>query len=146
MGVNDEEQCNEGGAAGDNNNDDRQGNGSKSFGVWGRGRFHKDRRQRRVGEACQWVRYTPLSHLGNCLLSDPELCRAMLSMLGTWDGDHGARAAACGNAGNGDPLRNNNAATAAIASEADNVGQENNNRGGDDGDDNMNNDKWGRGT
>jgi hypothetical protein len=83
MGVNDEEQCNEGCAAGDDDDDDRQGNGSKSFGVEGMGRFDKDRWQRRVEEVCQWARYTSLSHLGNCLRSDPELCRAMLLMLGT---------------------------------------------------------------
>ena len=84
MGVNDEEQCNEGGAAGDNNNDDWQGDGSKLFGVGGGGRFNEDRQRKRVEEACQWARYTSLSHLENCLRSDPELCRAMLSMLGTW--------------------------------------------------------------
>ena len=33
-------------------------------------------------EAYQWARYMSLSHLENCLLSDPELCRAMLLMLG----------------------------------------------------------------
>ncbi len=84
MGVNDEEQCNKGGAAGDDDDDDRQGNGSKLFGVGGRGGFNEDGRRRRVEEACQWARYTSLSHLGNCLRSDPELCRAMLLMLGTW--------------------------------------------------------------
>ncbi len=62
------------------------------------------------------------------------------------NGDHGARAAAHDNASNGDPLGNDNATTAAIASEADDVGQENNDRGGDDGDDDKNDDKWGRGT
>jgi hypothetical protein len=61
------------------------------------------------------------------------------------DGDHGACAAARGNAGDGDPLGNDNAAAAAIASEADNAGQENNDCGGDDGDNDENNDKWGRG-
>ena len=61
------------------------------------------------------------------------------------NGDHGTCGAACGNAGNGDPLGNNNAATTAVAGEADNSGQENNDCGGDDGDDNENNDKWGRG-
>ncbi len=61
------------------------------------------------------------------------------------DGDHGARAVACGNAGNGNPLGNDDAATAAIAGKADNVGQENNDHGGDDGDDDKNNDKWRRG-
>jgi hypothetical protein len=84
MGVNDEEQCNEGGTAGDDEDDNRQGNGSKLFGVGGRGGFDEDGRQRRVEEVCQWVRYTSLSHLRNCLRSDPELCRAMLLMLGTW--------------------------------------------------------------
>ncbi len=85
MGVNNEEQFDEGGAAGDDDDDDdRQGDGSKSFGVGGGGGFDKDGRRRRVGEVCQWARYTSLSHLGNCLLSNPELCRAMLSMLGTW--------------------------------------------------------------
>jgi hypothetical protein len=33
MGVNDEEQCNEGGAAGDADDNERQGDGSKLFGV-----------------------------------------------------------------------------------------------------------------
>ncbi len=33
MGVNDEEQCNEGGTSGDVDDDDRRGNGSKLFGV-----------------------------------------------------------------------------------------------------------------
>jgi hypothetical protein len=61
------------------------------------------------------------------------------------DGDHGARAAARGNAGNGNPLGNNNAAAAAITGKVDDAGQENNNRGGYDGDNNENNDKWGRG-
>ncbi len=83
-GVNDKEQCDEGGAAGDNNNDNWQGNGSKLFGVRGGGGFDKGGRWRRVEEACKWGRYTSLSHLGNCLRSDPELCRAILSMLGTW--------------------------------------------------------------
>ncbi len=50
MGVNDKEQCNEGGAAGDNDDDDRRGDGSKLFGVVGRGRFNEDGRQRRVEE------------------------------------------------------------------------------------------------
>jgi hypothetical protein len=62
------------------------------------------------------------------------------------NGDHGARAAARGNAGNGNPLRNNNAATATVAGKADNAGQENDNRGGDNVYDDENNDKWGRGT
>jgi hypothetical protein len=35
-----------------------------------------------VDEAYRWARYTSLSHLGNCLHSDPKLCRAILSMLG----------------------------------------------------------------
>ncbi len=81
MEVNDEEQCDEGGAAGDNNNDDRQGNGFKLFGVGGGGGDNKDRWRRRVEEVCQWARYTSLSHLGNCLHSDPELCRAMAMLL-----------------------------------------------------------------
>ncbi len=51
-----------------------------------------------------------------------------------------------GNAGDGNPLGNEDAATAAIAGEADDAGQENNDRGGDDGDDDKNDDKWGRGT
>jgi hypothetical protein len=42
----------------------------------------EDRQWRRVEEAYQWARYMSLSHLGNCLCSDPELCRAMLMMLG----------------------------------------------------------------
>jgi hypothetical protein len=61
------------------------------------------------------------------------------------NGDHGARAAACGNAGNGDLLRNNDAATAAVAGKADNAGQENDDHGDDDGDNDKNDDKWGRG-
>ncbi len=52
------------------------------FGVGCGGRDDKDGRRRRVEEACRWARYTSLSHLGNCLRSDPKLCRAMLSMLG----------------------------------------------------------------
>ncbi len=84
MGVNDKEQCDEGSAARDDNDNDQQGDGSKLFGVGGGGGFDKDGRQRRVEEACRWARYTSLSHLGNCLRSDPELCRAMLSTLGTW--------------------------------------------------------------
>jgi hypothetical protein len=48
----------------------------------GRGGDNKDGQQRRVEEVYRWVRYTSLSHLGNCLRSDPELCRAALSMLG----------------------------------------------------------------
>ncbi len=61
------------------------------------------------------------------------------------DGNHIARAAACGNAGNGNPLGNNDAAAAAIIGEADDGGQENDDCGGEDEDDNENNDKWGRG-
>ncbi len=61
------------------------------------------------------------------------------------NGNEGARTAARSNAGDGDPLRNDNAATAAIAGEADNAGQENNDRSGDNEDDNKDNDKWGRG-
>jgi hypothetical protein len=60
-------------------------------------------------------------------------------------GDHGARAAARSNAGNGNPLGNDNPTTAAIAGEADNAGQENNDCGGDDGDNDKNDNKWGRG-
>ncbi len=52
MGVNDEEQCDKGGAAGDNDDDDRRGDGSKLFGVGARGGFDKDGWQRRVEEAC----------------------------------------------------------------------------------------------
>jgi hypothetical protein len=55
MGVNDEEQCNEGGTAGDYDDDNRRGDRSKSFGVGGRGRFDKDGRRRRVEEACRWA-------------------------------------------------------------------------------------------
>ncbi len=84
MGVNNEEQCDKGGTAGDDDDNNRQGDGSKSFGVGGGGGFNEDRRQRRAAEGCQWARYTSLSQLGNCLHSDPELCRAMLLMLGTW--------------------------------------------------------------
>ncbi len=83
MGVNNKEQCNEGGAAGDDDKDDRQCDGSKLFGVGGRGGFDGIKRWRRVEEVCRWARYTSLSHRRNCLCSDPELCRAMLSMLGT---------------------------------------------------------------
>jgi hypothetical protein len=60
-------------------------------------------------------------------------------------GDHGAHAAARGNAGDGDPLGNDDATTAVLAGEADDAGQENNDRGSDNGDDNKNNNKWGRG-
>jgi hypothetical protein len=56
--------------------------------------------------------------------------------------DHSARAAARGNAGDGDPLGKNDA---AVAGKADDGGQENDDRGGDDGDDDENGDKWGRG-
>ncbi len=45
------EQCDEGGIAGDDNIDDRRGNGSKSFGVGGGGGDDDDGRQRRVEEA-----------------------------------------------------------------------------------------------
>jgi hypothetical protein len=62
------------------------------------------------------------------------------------NGDHGARAAARGNAGNGNPLGNDDAATVAVAGKTENVGQENDDRGSDDGDNDENNDKWGRGT
>ncbi len=61
------------------------------------------------------------------------------------NGDHGARAEACGNAGDGDPLKNNDAAAAPVAGEADDAGQENDDHGGDDGDDDEDDDKWGRG-
>ncbi len=61
------------------------------------------------------------------------------------NGDHGAPAAAHGNAGDGNPLRNDDAATAAVAGKADDAGQENNDRGGDDGDNDKNDNKWGRG-
>ncbi len=50
-----------------------------------------------------------------------------------------------GNASNGNLLRNNNATAAAIASKADNVGQENNYRGSNDRDNDKDGDKWGRG-
>ena len=36
---------------------------------------------KRLVESYRWARYTSLSHLGNCLRSDPELCKAMLSLL-----------------------------------------------------------------
>ncbi len=61
------------------------------------------------------------------------------------NGDHGARAAARGDAGNGDPLRNDNPTAAAITGKADNIGQENNDCSGDNGEDNKNVNKWGRG-
>ncbi len=61
------------------------------------------------------------------------------------DGDCGARAAACGNAGDGNPLRNDNAAATAVTGKADDAGQENDDCSGDNGDDDKNNDKWGRG-
>ena len=51
------------------------------------------------------------------------------------DGDDGTRAAACGNAGDGDPLGKDNAAAAVVAGKADDAGQENDNRGGDNRDD-----------
>jgi hypothetical protein len=62
------------------------------------------------------------------------------------DGDDGARAAARGDAGYGDPLGNNAAAATAVACKADDVGQENDDRGGNNGDGDEDNDKWGRGT
>ena len=61
------------------------------------------------------------------------------------DGDHSTCAAARGDAGDGDPLGNENAAAAAVAGEADDTGQENDDRGGEDGDDDENDNKWGRG-
>jgi hypothetical protein len=61
------------------------------------------------------------------------------------DSDHGARAAACGDAGNGNPLGNDNNAAVAVPGKVNDAGWENDNRGGDDGDDNKNDDKWGRG-
>ncbi len=60
------------------------------------------------------------------------------------DGDDGACAAAHGNAGNGNPLGNDDAAAVAVACEADNAGQEKDDHGGNNGDDNEDNDKWGR--
>jgi hypothetical protein len=80
----------------------------------------------------------------------PPRCGAVppASPPGWADGDHGDRgtcAAARGNAGNGNPLRNNDAAASAVAGKADNVGQENDDRGGDNGDNNRDDDKWGRG-
>jgi hypothetical protein len=51
MRVNNKEQCNEGGAAQDDNDDDRRVDGSKSFGVGGGGKFDKDEQWRWVGEA-----------------------------------------------------------------------------------------------
>ena len=39
------------------------------------------RDDKRLVESYRWARYTSLSHLGNCLRSDPELCKAMLSLL-----------------------------------------------------------------
>jgi len=62
------------------------------------------------------------------------------------DGDRGTRAAARGNADNGGPLRNDDAAATAIASEADDAGQKMDDHDGDDGDDNKDDDKWGRGS
>jgi hypothetical protein len=38
------------------------------------------------------------------------------------DGDHGAHAAAHGDAGNGNPIRNNDTVAAVIAGKADNAG------------------------
>jgi hypothetical protein len=61
------------------------------------------------------------------------------------NGDDSARAAACGNAGNGNPLRNDNATVAGIVGKADNAGQENNHRGRDGRDNGKEDDKWGRG-
>ncbi len=90
-----------------------------------------------------------------CLLKDVQVqlkVRRTLSSVGTSssntdgdNGDHGACAAARGNASDGDPLGNDDATTAAIAGEADDAGQENGDRGGDDGDDDEKDDKWGRG-
>ncbi len=84
MEINNEEQCDMGGTAGDDDDDDDdwRGNGSKLFGMGGGDGDDEEGQRRRVEEACQWERYTSLSHLENCLLSDPELCRAMLLMLG----------------------------------------------------------------
>ncbi len=62
------------------------------------------------------------------------------------DGDHGARAAARSDAGNHGPLRNNDAAPATVAGEADDAEQENNDCGSDDGDDDEDNNMWGMGT
>jgi hypothetical protein len=61
------------------------------------------------------------------------------------NGDHGTHAAARSNASDGNPLGNDDAATAAVIGKADNAGQENDDHGGDDGDDDKNDDKWGRG-
>jgi hypothetical protein len=61
------------------------------------------------------------------------------------DGDYSARAAARGNAGDGDPLGNDNAAATAVAGKADDAGQEKDDHGCDNGDDDKNDDKWGRG-
>jgi hypothetical protein len=68
----DKEQCDKGGAAGNNEDNDRQGNGSKLFGVGGGGGDNKDGRQRRVEKAYQWARYTSLSHLGNASVWIPS--------------------------------------------------------------------------
>jgi hypothetical protein len=62
------------------------------------------------------------------------------------DGDYSARTAARSDAGDGDPLGNDDAAAAAVTGEADDAGQENDDHGSDDGDDDKNDNKWGRGT
>ncbi len=46
--VNDEEQCDEGGAAGDDDYDNQQGDGSKVFGMGGWGGDDQDGQLRRV--------------------------------------------------------------------------------------------------
>jgi hypothetical protein len=60
-------------------------------------------------------------------------------------GDRGTHAAARGNAGDGEPLRNDDATVTAVAGKADDAGQENDDRGGNNGDDDEDDDKWGRG-
>ncbi|KAL3799646.1 hypothetical protein ACHAW5_004517 [Stephanodiscus triporus] len=45
------------------------------------GRSKSSREWEEEEEAYRWARYTSLSHLGNCLRSDPDLCAAMLSLL-----------------------------------------------------------------
>jgi hypothetical protein len=77
----------------------------------------------------------------------PQVCGTVPPALlpGQADGNDGARVAACGNASNGNPLRNDDAATAAVTGKADNAGQENNDCGSNDRYDDRDEDKWGRG-
>ncbi len=65
---------------------------------------------------------------------------------GRANSNHSAPAASRGDAGDCNPLGNNDTAAAAVAGKVDNTGQENNDHSGNNGDDNKDNEKWGRGT